>query len=154
VPISRTPVSAKKLDSVPLLDLQRQYVTLREPILAAIERVCASQHFILGPEVEGLEREVASFCGAGDAVGCASGTDALWLALDAAGVGPGDGVITTPFSFFASASAIVRTGARPVFVDIDPATFNMDCSQLEQKLRSGSVRNLKAIVPVHLFGQC
>jgi len=92
--------------SVPILDLRRQYVQLREEVLAAIERVCASQHYVLGPEVEAFEREMAGFCGTSDAVGCASGTDALWLALLAAGVQPGDQVLTTPFSFFASASAI------------------------------------------------
>jgi len=149
-----TQPSPTRFEAVPLLDLQRQYASIREEVLPAIERVCSSQHFILGPEVSALEKELPRFTGSTNAVGCGSGTDALWLALLACGVGPGDYVITTPFSFFASASAIVRTGARPVFVDIDPATFNMDCSQLEQKLRSGSVRNLKAIVPVHLFGQC
>src|SRR5438105_922563 len=105
---------ARKLESVPLLDLRRQYEQIREEVLAAIERVCASQQFVLGSEVEALEREVAAFVGTADAVACASGTDALWLALAAAGIGPGDAVITTPFSFFASASSIVRTGARPV----------------------------------------
>jgi len=99
--------------SVPQLDLARQYALLREPIRAAIERVCSSQRFILGEEVEALESEIAAFTGTADAVGCASGTDALWLALAAVGVQPGDTVITTAFSFFASASAIVRAGARP-----------------------------------------
>src|SRR5579871_4434461 len=94
--------------AVPMLDLGRQYAQIRDEILAALERVCASQHFILGPEVEALEREVAAFVGTSDAVGCASGTDALWLALLGAGVQPGDSIITTAFSFFASASAIVR----------------------------------------------
>ena len=109
--------------SVPLLDLQRQYATIREDVLAAIARVCDSQGFILGPEVEALEREIAALTGAAAAVGCASGTEALWLALVAAGVKPGDSVITTPFSFFASASAIVRAGATPVFVDVDRGTL-------------------------------
>ncbi len=95
-----------------MLDLQRQYEQIRAEVLAAVGRVCASQHYILGEEVEAFEREVAAFCGAGDAVGCSSGTDALWLALVAAGVQPGDQVLTTPFSFFASASAIARAGAR------------------------------------------
>jgi dTDP-4-amino-4,6-dideoxygalactose transaminase len=105
---------------VPLLDLHRQYLQVQDEVLAGIERICASQQYILRAEVEGLERELANFCGAGDAVGCASGTDALWLALAAAGVQPGDQVLTTPFSFFAPASAIVPAGARPVFADIDP----------------------------------
>ena len=116
----------RQLDSVPMLDLHRQYEQVQAEVLAAVERVCASQHYILGPEVEALERELAAFCGARDAVGCASGTDALWLALAAVGVQAGDQVLTTPFSFFASASAIVRAGGRPVFADIDPLTFNLD----------------------------
>src|SRR5215469_15186556 len=110
--------------AVPMFDLGRQYAELRAEILAAIERVCASQHFILGPEVEALEREVAAFAGTAEAVGCASGTDALWLALLAVGVQPGDSVITTAFSFFASASAIARVGARPILLDVDPLTLN------------------------------
>ena len=144
----------RSLDSVPMLDLQRQYEQVRAEVLAAVGRVCASQHYILGPEVEGLERELADFCGAGDAVGCASGTDALWLALTAAGVQPGDQVLTTPFSFFASASATVRAGARPVFADIDPGTFNLDPAQVESFLRSGQRDKLRALLPVHLYGQC
>src|SRR5258708_15553461 len=100
-------------DSVPMLDLQRQYEQVRAEVLAAVGRVCASQHYILGAEVEALEGELADFCGAIDSVGCSSGTDALSLALASAGVQPGDLVLTTPFSFFASASAIVRAGPRP-----------------------------------------
>jgi dTDP-4-amino-4,6-dideoxygalactose transaminase len=137
-----------------MLDLRRQYAQLREEVLAAIERVCASQHYVLGPEVEALERELADFCGAQEAVGCASGTDALWLALAAAGVQPGDQVLTTPFSFFASASAIVRAGARPVFADIDPQTFNLDPARVESFLRSRPHDKLRALLPVHLYGQC
>src|SRR5580692_8761698 len=106
-----------------MLDLARQYAQIREEVLAAIERVCSSQHFILGDEVEMLEREIAAFTGTSEAVGCASGTDALWLALLAIGVQPGDSVITTTFSFFASASSIVRAGARLILVDVDPATL-------------------------------
>lgn len=136
-----------------MLDLTRQYSALRDEILAAIERVCASQHFILGKEVETLETELAGFTGAAAAVGCASGTDALWLALLAAGIQPGDEVITTAFSFFASASAIMRAMARPVFVDIDPQTFNLSPQQAERTLRAhGS--NIRALLPVHLYGQC
>ena len=148
------PARAKSVDAVPLLDLHRQYRSIRPEVLAAIDRVCSSQHFILGEEVEALEREVAAFTGATDAVGCASGTDALWLALLAAGVGPGAVVVTTAFSFFASASAIVRAGARPLFVDIDPQTLNIDVVPVESALREKATRHLAAILPVHLYGQC
>ena len=137
-----------------MLDLRRQYHQISAEVLAAVERVCASQHYILGPEVDAFEGEMAGFCGAGDAVGCASGTDALWLALAAAGVQPGDQVLTTPFSFFASASAIVRCGARPVFADIEPDTFNLDPRQVEKFLRQGKRDKLRALLPVHLYGQC
>jgi dTDP-4-amino-4,6-dideoxygalactose transaminase len=137
-----------------MLDLNRQYAPLRAEIREAIERVVASHQFILGPEVEALEREVAAFCRAKEAVGCASGTDALWLVLAAAGVQPGDLVITTPFSFFASASAIARAGARPVLLDIDPRTFNLDPEAVARYLAPGKPHNLKAILPVHLYGQC
>lgn len=139
---------------MPMLDLQRQYDHLGAEVLAAVGRVCASQHYILGPEVDELERELAGFCGATDAVGCASGTDALWLALIAAGLQPGDQVLTTPFSFFASASSIARAGARPVFADIDPATFNLDPGQAASFLRSGKRDKLRVLLPVHLYGQC
>jgi dTDP-4-amino-4,6-dideoxygalactose transaminase len=145
---------AKLVDAIPMLDLQRQYLHIRSEVLAAIESVCASQHYILGTEVEGLERELAEFCGAREAVGCASGTDALWLALAAAGVQPGDQVLTTPLSFFASASAIVRAGARPVFADIDPCTFNLDPTQVESCLRRSPHDKLRVLLPVHLYGQC
>jgi len=137
-----------------MLDLGRQYSALRDEILAAVERVCSAQHFVLGEEVETFEREVAAFVGVGYAVGCASGTDALWLALAAAGVKAGDTVITTPFSFFASASSIVRAGARPVFIDIDPHTLNLDAAKLAACLRSGKSTSLRALLPVHLYGQC
>lgn len=137
-----------------MLDLARQYAQIREEVLAAIERVCSSQHFILGAEVEMLEREVAAFTGAADAVGCASGTDALWLALLAVGVQPGDAVITTAFSFFASASAIVRAGARPVLLDVEAHTLNLDPAKVEEHLRAGKSANLRALLPVHLYGQC
>ena len=150
--------------SVPLLDLRRQYAELREQMLAAIARVCDSQIYILGPEVEALEREIGELTGAGHAVGCSSGTEALWLALVAAGVKPGDAVITTAFSFFASASAIVRAGATPVFVDVDPGTLNLDPALVERTLREWKVGTkmpsgttsgeIRAILPVHLYGQC
>ena len=141
-------------ESVPLLDLRRQYDGIREDVLAAIARVCDSQSFILGPEVEALEHEIAALTGAAGAVGCASGTEALWLALVAAGVKPGDSVITTAFSFFASASAIVRAGATPVFVDVDPGTLNLDAALVARQLRTKQPANLRAILPVHLYGQC
>lgn len=140
--------------AIPLLDLRRQYQNIREEVLAAITRVCDSQAFILGPEVEALEREIAARTGVAAAVGCASGTEALWLALLAAGVKPGDAVITTPFSFFASASSIVRTGATPVFVDIDPDTLNLNAGRVEAYLRKDRDRKIRAILPVHLYGQC
>ena len=136
------------------MDLRRQYDGIREHVLAAIARVCDSQSFILGPEVEALEREIAALTGAACAVGCASGTEALWLALVAAGVKPGDSVITTAFSFFASASAIVRAGATPVFVDVDPGTLNLDAALVARQLRAKRPENLRAILPVHLYGQC
>ncbi|MGA2415338.1 MAG: DegT/DnrJ/EryC1/StrS family aminotransferase [Candidatus Sulfotelmatobacter sp.] len=142
------------LDSVPMLDLRRQYERLRPEVLAAVERVCASQHYILGAEVEAFELEIADYCGTREAVGCASGTDALWLALTAAGVQPGDQVLTSPFSFFASASAIVRAGAQPIFADINPLTCNLDPAQVERFLRQAKRDQLSALLPVHLYGQC
>jgi dTDP-4-amino-4,6-dideoxygalactose transaminase len=151
---SRLASTHDRLDSVPFLDLQRQYEQVRAEVLGAVGRVCASQQYILGLEVEAFEREIADFCGVRSAVGCASGTDALWLALVAAGVQPGDQVLTTPFSFFAPASAIVRAGATPVFSDIDPSTFNLDPIHIEKRLRSASSRKLRALLPVHLYGQC
>src|SRR5260370_17511996 len=151
--MSTTPRSTAP-ESVPLLDLRRKYDGIREEVLAAIARVCDSQSFILGPEVEALEREIAALTGAASAVGCASGTEALWLALVAAGVRPGDSVITTAFSFFASASAIVRAGATPLFVDLHPATLNPDAALVGQHLRAKPPENLRAILPVHLYGQC
>jgi dTDP-4-amino-4,6-dideoxygalactose transaminase len=134
--------------------LRRQYDGIREDVLSAIARVCDSQSFILGPEVEALEREIAALTGAASAVGCASGTEALWLALVAAGVKPGDSVITTAFSFFASASAIVRAGATPVFVDVDPGTLNLDAALVVRQIKTKRPDNLRAILPVHLYGQC
>src|SRR6188768_4545354 len=116
---------------VPLLDLQAQYRPLRDECLAAIARVCDSQRFIGGPEVEGFEREIAEYAGVGHAVGLSSGTDALLVALMALGVGPGDEVVTPTFSFFATAGCVTRVGATPRLVDIDPATFNIDPASLE-----------------------
>lgn len=140
--------------TVPLLDLSRQYARLRDDLLQAVERVLDSQQFILGDEVAALEREIAAFLGTGDAIGCSSGTDALWLALAASDIRAGDEVLTTPFSFFASASAIIHAGARPVFVDIDPASFHLDLHAVEEYLRSVRSVRLKAILPVHLYGLC
>jgi dTDP-4-amino-4,6-dideoxygalactose transaminase len=147
-------LDAQPLDAIPMLDLQRQYEQVRAEVLQAVGRVCASQHYVLGPEVEQFEREIADFWCACEAVGCSSGTDALWLALAAAGVQPGDRVLTTPFSFFASASAIVRAGARPVFADIELSTFNLDPRKVGEALRGGGEAKLRALLPVHLYGQC
>src|ERR1051326_4665185 len=138
----------------PLLYLSRQYGLLRDDLLQAVERVLDSQQFVLGDEVAALEREIAAFIGTSGAIGCGSGTDALWLALAACDIRAGDEVLTTPFSFFATASAILHTGARPIFVDIDPVSFNLDLDAVENYLRGGRSVRLKAILPVHLYGQC
>jgi len=135
-----------------LLDLTRQYQPLREPIQAALARVVESQRFILGAEVERFEQRFAEYCGARYAIGCASGTDALELALMAADIGPGDEVLTVPFTFFATAGAIMSIGARPVFVDVEPDSFNLDIRQLDHALATHP--SLKAILPVHLYGGC
>lgn len=135
---------------VPLLDLYEQNQTLRPEIEAALARVLDTNAFILGGEVAALEKELAEYCGTKYAIGCASGSDALLLALMAFDVRPGDEVITTPYSFFATVSAITRLGATPVFVDIDPQTYNLDVSQIEAKI----TERTRAIEPVHLYGQC
>jgi dTDP-4-amino-4,6-dideoxygalactose transaminase len=135
-----------------MLDFSRQYANLRQELLASIESVCDSQQFILGPQVASFEQAAAAACAAPHAIGCASGTDAIWLALAAANVGPGDAVVTTPFSFFATISAILRCGAQPLLADIDPATFNLSADATEEVIRSHSA--VKAVLPVHLYGQC
>ena len=135
---------------VPLLDLAEQNQLLRPEIEAALGRVLDTNGFILGSEVAALEKELADYCGTKHAIGCASGTDALLLALMAFDVKEGDEVITTPYSFFATVSSITRLGAKPVFVDIDPNTYNLDVSQIEAKI----TERTKAIQPVHLYGQC
>ncbi|MEO6830205.1 MAG: DegT/DnrJ/EryC1/StrS family aminotransferase, partial [Acidobacteriaceae bacterium] len=136
---------------VPVADFSRQYAGIRDEVLAAIERVCDSQQYILGEEVRRFEAAAASACGAAQGVGCGSGTDALWLAMAAAEIGPGDAVLTTPFSFFASVSSILRVGARVHLADIDPRTFNLDPTATAAVLQSNKVR---ALLPVHLYGQC
>jgi dTDP-4-amino-4,6-dideoxygalactose transaminase len=138
--------------AIHLLDLTRQYQPLREPIQAALARVVEAQRFILGPEVERFEQRFAAYCGARYAIGCASGTDALELALMAADIGPGDEVLTVPFTFFATAGAIMSAGARPVFIDVEPDSFNMDTRQLDHAL--ATYPSIKAILPVHLYGGC
>ena len=135
---------------VPLLDLRQQYAGLRAELDAAVARVIESQYFILGPEVAAFEREIAEFCGVRRAIGVSSGTDALLVALMALDVRPGDEVVTTPFSFFATAGVIARLGATPVFVDIEPESYNLDAQLLEAAITDRT----RAIVPVHLFGRC
>jgi dTDP-4-amino-4,6-dideoxygalactose transaminase len=139
-----------KPDGVPLCDLQVQYHELRPHLEAAAARVLASGQVILGPEVSAFEREIAHYCGANFGVGCGSGTDALLLALHALDLEPGAEVILPTFTFFATVGAVVRTGLRPVFVDIDPATYNLDPLQVESKITPRT----RALLPVHLFGQC
>ncbi|GAC1504378.1 MAG: DegT/DnrJ/EryC1/StrS family aminotransferase [Steroidobacteraceae bacterium] len=154
------------MTSVPLLDLKAQFAQIRAEVMPVIDQVCASQHFILGEHVRALEEEIARYCGAAQGIGVSSGTDALLIALMALGIGPGDEVITSPFTFFATAGTIARVGARPVFCDIDPSTFNLsptavqafidgECAvqggRLTHRTTGGAI---KALMPVHLYGQC
>jgi dTDP-4-amino-4,6-dideoxygalactose transaminase len=134
---------------IPILDLKAQYASIKDEIRVAIDRVLESQQFILGAEVEALEKELAEYCQCTYAFGVSSGTDALLLALMAIGIKPGDEVITSPYSFFATSGSIIRLGAIPVYVDIDPATFNIQADQIEPRI----TKNTKAILPVHLAGQ-
>lgn len=142
------------LQPVQMLDFSRQFAPLREEILEAITKVCDSQQFILGPAVASFERAAAAACQVPHAAGCSSGTEALWLALVAAGIGPGDAVITTPFSFFATVSAILRAGAQPLLADIDPTTFNLSAQSVEKVIEDHRGSTIKAVLPVHLYGQC
>lgn len=146
-----------------MLNLSRQFAQIREEVLEAIAAVCDSQQLILGPAVESFERNAAAFCSVAYGIGCASGTDALWLTMAAAGMGPGDAVVTTPFSFFATVSAILRAGVRPVLADIDPLTCNLSpasvnhvCNRLaaDAHAPTGEALRLRALLPVHLYGQC
>ncbi|MBI5234988.1 MAG: DegT/DnrJ/EryC1/StrS family aminotransferase [Deltaproteobacteria bacterium] len=139
---------------VQLLDLAAQYKKIRKEALEEIKKVCDSQHYVLGKNVAFLESELAAYCGTEFGIGVASGTDAILLALMAAGVVAGDKVITTPFTFFATAGSIARLGAVPVFVDIDPRTYNLDPNCLEAYLKKTKGKGVKAIVPVHLYGLC
>lgn len=142
----RTPVDM----TVPLLDLKAQYRTIRDEVRDAIDSVCESQRFILGPEVERLEKSIAAYSRTKCAVGISSGTDALLATLMALNISPGDEVVTTPFTFFATAGTIARLGVRIVFADIDPVMFNLDPKGVSAALGPRT----KAVVPVHLFGQC
>lgn len=148
--ISRSALPAPAFEPVPFIDLVAQYRTVEGAVQQSVSRVLAEQKFILGDEVAEFEFEMATYCDAREAIGCASGTDALLLSLMALDLKPGDEVITTPYSFFATAGAIVRAGARPVFVDIEPHSFNLD----PEAVAAAVTPKTRAIMPVHLFGQC
>ena len=135
--------------NVPLLDLTAQYAPMKEEILSVVAEICDSQRFILGPKVEELDKELAAYCQSGGAVGVTSGSDALLIALMVEKIKPGDEIITSPFTFFATVGAIVRAGATPVFADIDPVTFNIDPAKIAEKITPKT----RGIIPVHLFGQ-
>jgi len=146
--------SASTAQPVPMLDLKRQYQPLHRELLEALGNVLETRQFILGEPVAAFEKAAAVQLGVAHAIGCSSGTDALWLALAAADIGPGHTVLTTPFSFFASVSAILRAGATPLLADIDPATFNLSPAAVETVLSGPQAEGLRAILPVHLYGQC
>jgi dTDP-4-amino-4,6-dideoxygalactose transaminase len=143
---------------VSLLDLKAQYQGIKEEVKSGLEEVLESQRFVLGPNVEALEKEISTYCGSRYGVGVASGSDALLLSLMALDISYDDVVITTPYTFFSTVGSIVRLGARPLFVDIDPKTYNIDLNQLEDKLKKiredGDKISVKAVMPVHLYGQC
>ena len=139
---------------VPLLDLQAQLEYLEDDLIAAVTRVVKSTRYIQGPEVEEFEKEIAEYCGTTYGIGVSSGTDALLIALMSLGIGPGDQVLTSPYSFFATMGVILRVGAIPVFADIDPVSFNIDPARMEELLAADTSRKIKAIIPVHLYGQC
>jgi dTDP-4-amino-4,6-dideoxygalactose transaminase len=143
--------------NVPLLDLKAQYRTIKDRVLEVTQAVFESQYFILGPQVAELENTIAGYCRTGHAVGVSSGTDALVVSLMAAGIGPGDRVISTPYTFFATTGAIARVGGTPVFVDIDPDTYNLSADKLKDTVATmpkAALKTVKAIIPVHLYGQC
>ena len=135
------------MDEIKLLDLTRQYETIKDEVVPVVLEIMESQSFVSGPVVENFENRFAEFCGTKFAVGCSSGTDALIMALTALNIGCGDEVITTPFTFFATVESIVRVGAKPVFVDVDYETFNIDTSKIEEAI----TEKTKAIIPVHLL---
>jgi len=139
--------------NVPLLDLTPTLEEQREEIVETVTRVVDSTRYIQGPEVDGLEQEIADYCGVDYAIGVSSGTDALLVSLMALGVGEGDLVLTTPYSFFATMGVVLRLGARPVFADIDPVSFNIDPDRIKEILKEDVERRVKAIIPVHLYGQ-
>jgi dTDP-4-amino-4,6-dideoxygalactose transaminase len=148
------PNSVPTAQPVPMLDLKRQYRPLHQELLEALGHVLETQQFILGEPVAVFEKSAVGHLGVAHAIGCSSGTDALWLALASVGIGPGMAVVTTPFSFFASVSGILRAGAQPLLADIEPTTFNLDPEKVEAVLNSPRGENVKAILPVHLYGQC
>ena len=133
---------------VPMIDLKKQFADIKDEVLGTVTEILESAHYILGPRVSEFEKKVAAYHGVSEAIGVASGTDALHLAVEALGIGDGDEVITTPFTFFATAESVIYTGATPVFADIDPETMNIDPARIEAKI----TENTKAIIPVHIFG--